>query len=79
MCRAVRVLLCCMPVPVDSTNTNNTDNDELEDDKGNAYTDVDQYGGHATAILWDDTTEVGCAIAQCDSGWTYLVCQYSPA
>ena len=43
---------------------------------------VEDYGGHATQILWKSTTELGCAVLSCDSDvfmYTYLVCQYNPA
>ncbi|GIZ48197.1 hypothetical protein CKM354_001126700 [Cercospora kikuchii] len=41
--------------------------------------------GHFTQLVWRDTTEVGCAIAQCQSlvgtkvHGAYLVCEYNPA
>lgn len=31
--------------------------------------------GHYTQIVWDDNTEVGCGLADCDFG-SYLVCNY---
>ena len=34
--------------------------------------------GHYTQIVWDDTTELGCAEADC-SGTLFLVCRYLPA
>lgn len=35
--------------------------------------------GHFTQIVWEDTTEVGCGVAQCPSIGSYLVCNYAPA
>lgn len=34
--------------------------------------------GHYTQIIWHDTTEVGCALAD-DGEWDYLVCRYARA
>jgi len=45
--------------------------------------------GHYTQIVWDTTTQVGCAIQACPAGfgtpppgvtsaWSYVVCNYSP-
>jgi len=45
--------------------------------------------GHYTQIVWDTTTQVGCAIQACPAGigspppgvttaWSYVVCDYSP-
>jgi glioma pathogenesis-related protein 2 len=34
--------------------------------------------GHFTQVVWKDTKQVGCGIAQCDGG-ALLVCNYSPA
>ena len=33
--------------------------------------------GHYTQMVWRDTSQVGCAMAQ-DRQWDYLVCRYSP-
>lgn len=33
--------------------------------------------GHYTQLVWEDTTEVGCAIAT-DHSWDVLVCHYNP-
>ena len=35
--------------------------------------------GHYTQIIWKDTKEVGCAIAQSAKGMYYVVCEYYPA
>ncbi|PPJ60836.1 hypothetical protein CBER1_11904 [Cercospora berteroae] len=41
--------------------------------------------GHFTQLVWRDTTDVGCAIAECQSligtgvHGAYLVCEYNPA
>lgn len=40
-----------------------------------------EYGEQATQILWKSTTEMGCAVAKCDSdewAYVYLVCLYNP-
>ncbi|CAM9244942.1 unnamed protein product [Sphacelaria rigidula] len=42
---------------------------------------VTGYGGHATQILWKDSTELGCAVANCSNGsqkTQVLVCNYNP-
>eukprot|EP00903_Cladosiphon_okamuranus_P013409 g12494.t1 len=39
------------------------------------------YEGHATAILWSSTTEIGCAEASCvqgDTSYTFVTCNYNP-
>ena len=33
---------------------------------------------HYTQMVWRSTTHVGCAMHQAGSGWTYLICRYSP-
>jgi uncharacterized protein YkwD len=33
--------------------------------------------GHYTQMIWHNTTEVGCGVAQSSHG-TYVVCQYNP-
>lgn len=51
--------------------------DEKEIDDG----PVTGWGGHATQILWKDTTELGCAMAACERGgnrYNTLVCNYNP-
>ncbi len=35
--------------------------------------------GHYTQIIWNSTTEIGCAKAVAKSGRIYWVCEYSPA
>ena len=42
--------------------------------------------GHYTQIVWRDSTQIGCGVAQCGGGgpfggraWTSWVCNYSPA
>ncbi len=34
--------------------------------------------GHYTQIVWRNTTEVGCAMAQCSTGYLVYVCRYNP-
>lgn len=44
--------------------------------------------GHYTQIVWDDTTQLGCAVRVCTTGspfpsmygptWTFVVCNYDP-
>ncbi|CAM9885714.1 unnamed protein product [Ectocarpus fasciculatus] len=39
------------------------------------------YEGHATAMLWTETTQLGCAVASCQKGNAYfdfLTCNYNP-
>lgn len=44
-----------------------------------------QVCGHYTQVVWRDSTEIGCAAAQCEGGpfgggaWILWVCNYSPA
>jgi hypothetical protein len=33
---------------------------------------------HYTQMVWKGTTHVGCAMHRAGSGWTYLICRYSP-
>ncbi len=42
--------------------------------------------GHYTQVVWRDSTQIGCGMAQCspggpfgDSAWVMWVCNYSPA
>jgi pathogenesis-related protein 1 len=42
--------------------------------------------GHYTQVVWRDSTQIGCGVAQCPSGgpfgeheWVFWVCNYSPA
>ena len=41
--------------------------------------------GHLTAMIWADTTKIGCAVSTCDDffggnrTWVYSVCRYWPA
>ena len=34
--------------------------------------------GHYTQMIWADTLTIGCGAAACPSGYTFLVCDYSP-
>jgi pathogenesis-related protein 1 len=38
----------------------------------------DNNTGHYTQIVWRNTTEVGCAMAQCATGYLVYVCRYRP-
>lgn len=54
------------------------DNNEIEGES-----DVNEYGGHATAILWNTTEHLGCASSLCSGDengdeWAYFVCQFDP-
>ena len=33
---------------------------------------------HYTQMIWKGTTHVGCAVHSAPSGWSYLICRYSP-
>ena len=33
---------------------------------------------HYTQMIWKGTTHVGCAVHTAPSGWSYLICRYSP-
>ncbi|XP_058068587.1 pathogenesis-related protein PR-1-like [Magnolia sinica] len=33
---------------------------------------------HYTQIVWRTTEQVGCAKIICDSGWSYITCEYYP-
>jgi hypothetical protein len=33
---------------------------------------------HYTQMVWKGTTHVGCAVHTAPSGWSYLICRYSP-
>ena len=40
-----------------------------------------ESNGHFTQLVWQNTTDVGCAVIQCDSDsvkGAYLVCEYYP-
>ena len=37
-----------------------------------------QACGHYTQVIWRTTTELGCALAICNSSTQYLVCRYLP-
>jgi len=39
----------------------------------------DKSTGHYTQIVWRNTTELGCAMAQCPSGYLVYSCRYNPA
>lgn len=34
--------------------------------------------GHYTQVVWSDSNRVGCARVQCDNGWYFVTCNYSP-
>jgi len=51
-------------------------------DERNSYhledNSCDDVCGHYTQIVWSDTTDVGCAWADCPDG-TFVACNYGPA
>jgi len=34
--------------------------------------------GHYTQVVWRDSKRLGCAQAQCNNGWTFVICNYDP-
>ena len=40
--------------------------------------DGGQMCGHYEAVVWKDTTDVGCGRVTCNSGDSMLVCEYWP-
>ncbi len=34
--------------------------------------------GHYTQVVWRDSVTVGCARVQCNNGWWFVSCNYSP-
>jgi pathogenesis-related protein 1 len=39
----------------------------------------DNATGHYTQIVWRNSVEIGCGIAQCSTGYIVIVCRYNPA
>ncbi len=33
---------------------------------------------HYTQVVWRDSKRLGCAQAQCNNGWTFVICNYDP-
>ena len=33
---------------------------------------------HYTQIVWRDSVQLGCGMAQCKDGWTFITCNYYP-
>lgn len=34
--------------------------------------------GHYTQMVWESSTELGCATITCNNGWTIVICQFNP-
>lgn len=34
--------------------------------------------GHYTQVVWRDSKRLGCAQAQCNNGWIFVICNYDP-
>ncbi|KAJ8465138.1 hypothetical protein OPV22_027690 [Ensete ventricosum] len=37
-----------------------------------------RYCGHYTQVVWRDSTAIGCARVRCDTGATFIICNYRP-
>jgi len=37
-----------------------------------------QVCGHYTQVVWRNSKRLGCAQAQCNDGWTFVICNYYP-
>jgi hypothetical protein len=60
----------------------------LKKDGQNSLTMDGSNYNHFTQVIWANSVEIGCAVANCPTWageesdgyvWTYVVCDYSPA
>jgi len=53
--------------------------EEKKDYDNKAINQGNYAAWHYTQVIWNESTQVGCAIVKCDNGSNIIVCNYNPA